>query len=87
MTNQMQTARYYKLGFKNNLQLVLTGQGIEWMGTDQELNRYEVELNRTNELIDEKINDEIFDDMAIDAMEDLGLTEDEAERELEDFNK
>ena len=87
MTNQMQTARYYKLGFKNNLQLVLTGQGIEWMGTDQELNRYEGELNRTNELIDEKINDEIFDDMAIDAMEDLGLTEDEAERELEDFNK
>ena len=87
MTNQMQTARYYKLGFKNNLQLVLTGQGIEWMGTDQELNRYEGELNRTNELIDEKINEEIFDDMAIDAMEDLGLTEDEAERELEDFNK
>ena len=87
MTNQMQTARYYKLGFKNNLQLVITGQGIEWMGTDQELNRYEGELNRTNELIDEKINEEIFDDMAIDAMEDLGLTEDEAERELEDFNK
>jgi hypothetical protein len=45
MTNQMQTARYYKLGFKNNLQLVITGQGIEWMGTDQELDGYYEKLN------------------------------------------
>ncbi len=42
------------------------------------------------ENVDEKINqeyqDNMFEDMAIDAMLDIGLTEDEAERELEDFN-
>jgi len=32
------------------------------------------------------MQDELFEQMAMDAMMELGLTEDEAERELEDYN-
>jgi hypothetical protein len=60
------------------------------LGTEEQFKKANPFLDEEhNELLDEKLNqeyqDERFDEMAMDALEDLGLTEDEAERELEDF--
>ena len=89
MTNQLREARYYKLLFKNNLQLIELRGKVDIMGDDKDMRNFERELRgdkETKELIDEKINDEIFDDLALDALETSGLTEDEAENELEEYN-
>lgn len=58
----------------------------EMLGTKEDFENANNLDEDGDDLIGEKINQDTFESMAMDAMEDLGLTEDEAERELEDFN-
>ena len=70
--NKIRTARYYKLAFKNNLQLTefrgelsLLGDGIDFHNFDRQLNFKEIK-----EDIDDKIRTEHMDNM-LDDFDDL----------------
>jgi len=71
MKNQIRPAYYYQLAFKNNLQLTEVKNEVALLGDDKDWRKFnrqleekkrDIELEK-QELIDEKINDEIQDNL------------------------
>ena len=79
---------------KSLAEIVMPKELFNMLGTEEEFERSKRVDEDGDDLLGEKLNQEFKDDMktefydeAMSALMDLGLPEDEAERELEDFNK
>ncbi|MDA3802367.1 MAG: hypothetical protein PF488_00510 [Patescibacteria group bacterium] len=73
--NKLQTARYYKLGFNNNLQLVTTYKGLEWMGTDRELDAYNKQLSEEKPTLCELCGDVFYsnEESEVESIKESGM--------------